>query len=343
MGVGASFLDESLDVEANYLSIDPTYDPFVLQLPQVAGISTPLWRSPDFNYYNNLYSLHDTQAYPHNREGIRAAVTWKFSPTGRVTVDYGNLNQKRTSMQDVRFSTGSIAPGTPNTPVLGYSPGFMDPVFGGYNAATFAPAGTNLLAVPLEDNRGKMEHWSVVAGYKYMLEPEENNRGILFSGGFRNLNWFRVSNMSTILGGAAGFAAENQNFVDVSFRGYRLAVDYDVTEDFTVGAGYTHVNIFGHLDPLGVYNGFAVASGLTRFTIIDITEQMPDLRFNWNIEENMSWGMDLRYIAMTDSVPATVFPTPGIPNINLTFGPQTGAHPFNWNGIQINSNFNFKF
>lgn len=343
LGVGASFFDESLDVEANWLSVDARYDPFIIQIPQVDGISTPLWRSPDFNYFNTMYSLHDTQVYPHNREGIRAAVTWRFGPTGRIGVDYGNLSQKQSSLQDVRFSANSLAPGTPNTNVLGYTPGFIEPVFGGYNALTFAPAGGNALAVPLEDNRGRMEHFGIVGGYKYLFDEENSNRGVLFSGGFRNYNWFRVSNMSTILGGAAGLAAENQNFVDVTNRGFRLAVDYDLTDNFTAGLGFTNVDIFGHLDPLGVYNGFAAASGNPRYTIIDITQRYPDLRFSWNVAENMTWGLDARYVWMEDNVDPRVFASPANPNLNIAFGPQNGTHPYSWNGFQIGSSFSFKF
>lgn len=343
VGVGASFLDESLDVEANYLSVDARYDPFIIQIPQVEGISTPLWRSPDFNYFNSMYSLHDTQVYPHNREGIRAALTWRFLPTGRISLDYGNLTQKQSSLQDVRFSAGSIAPGTPNVNVLGYSPGFIEPVFGGYHPLTFAPAGGNALATPREDNKGKMEHFGIVGGYKYLFDEENSNRGVLFSGGFRNYNWFRNSSMSTLLGGAAGLAAENQNLVDVTNRGYRLAVDYDVTDDFTAGVGFTNVDIFGHLDPLGVYNGFAAASGNSRYTIIDINQKYPDLRLVWNIEENMTWGLDARYVWMQDNVDPRVFASPTNPNFNIAFGPQFGTHPYSWSGFQIASSFSFKF
>lgn len=343
VGVGASFFDESLDVEANWVSTDARYDPFIIQIPQVDGISTPLWRSPDFNYINSLYSLHDTSAYPHNREGIRAAVTWRFLPTGRVTVDYSNLHQKSTSLQDVRFSANSLAPGTPNTPVLGYSPGFVEPVFGGYSPLTFAASGANLLATPLEDNRGKYQAFGVAGGYKYLFDEENSNRGILISGGARNFNWYRVSNMSTILGGAAGLAAENQNFVDVTNRGWRVAVDYDVTDNFTAGLGFTNVDIFGHLDPLGTYNGFAAASGNPRYTIIDITQRYPDLRLSWDVAENMTWGLDARYIWMVDNVDPRVFASPTNPNLNVAFGPQLGTHPFNWNGFQISSSFSFKF
>ncbi len=342
-GIGASFLERSLDVDLHYLSVDPTYDPFVLQLPTIDGIGTVLWRTPGFTYYDSLYSLHDTEIYTHNRQGWRGEVTWKFGPTGRVTANYGLLDQVETSMQDVRYSANSLAPGTPNTPVLGFSPGFMDPVFGGFAASTYAPAGGNALAVPLENPRGHVTNWGLAAGYKFLLEEGENNRGILISGGARSTHFTRNSNLQALLPGPGGTRGESQNNVDLFVDGWRAAVEYDVTETFRIHGGYTAVDIYGHFDPLGNLSAYAEATGLTRFDSLNMEQRYPDLGFDWDLAENLTWGMEGKYYQTKDRISSNLFPTPGIPNLNLNYGPEGNAHPFNWEGWQVHSYFNFKF
>jgi hypothetical protein len=344
-GAGATFAERSLDIDVHYLSVEPRFDPFVLQLPQVGGISTVLWRSPDFNYFNNLYSLHDTEMYPHNREGFRAKIEWRFLPTGRVGFEYGWLNQHTTSLQDVRFSAGSIAPGTPTTAVLGFRPGFMDPVFGGFAPETFAADATgNLLGTPLENPRGRVTNWGVVAGYKWIFNEEESNRGLLISGGVRLYNFFRNSNLASLVPGPAGLMGEEQNYVNIDNFGWRVALDYDVTETFVLRTGFTEVNIGGHLDPLGVYREM-VAAGVANpgAKIVDIQERWPELGFDWEIGENTTWGVMGKYWMMRDLVNPAFFPTPKVPAANLNFGPQAGSHPYNWNGLQIHTTFSVKF
>jgi hypothetical protein len=146
-------------LQAEYLSVDPRYDPFILQIPRVAGVLFNLYRFPDLNYSGDLYSLHDTRVYPQNRQGLRLKADWDFSDDGRLSLRYGRLDQKQTSLQDVRFSANSLGVG-PNSDVLGHSPGFMEPVFGAFAPQTFAPAGANLLAVPSGESAGPYgEFW----------------------------------------------------------------------------------------------------------------------------------------------------------------------------------------
>ncbi|MGE0490418.1 MAG: hypothetical protein AB7S38_14510 [Vulcanimicrobiota bacterium] len=346
LGASALLLNGDLDVDIHYLSVDPRYSPFLIQIPTIGGISTPLWHTPDFHYFNNLYSLHNTKALPHNREGFRAKATWKFRPTGRASIEYGNLTQKVSSLQDVRFSTNSIAPGTPNTPVLGFSPGWMEPLFGGYHPATFAASGGNAFAVPLEDNKGKVENLYFSAGHKWLFDEANNNRGFTLKGGFKWLDFERASNMQAIgrnLGfPGAGTQAENQNFVDLSFVGWHVEADYDFSEDFTGRIGFTNVDIYGHLDPLGVDNLFAEASGQTRFNNVDITETWPEIGFDWEIHDDVIWSADARYYSFKDHVPAYVFSNPTLPSLNINNGAQA-VHPFSWEGIQITSSVSVKF
>lgn len=341
-GGGAWFFDKQVEVDLHYLRVDPTFDPFIIQTPQVGGLANVMFHTPDFYYVNNLSPTHGVKEYPHNREGIRAKVMWKFRPTGRLTVEYGNLNQTRTSLQDVRFSSNSLAPGTPNTNVLGYSPGFIETLFSPYNVGTFQAANGNAFAVPLEDPRGSVENLYVSAGHKWLFDEENSNRGVLLSGGVKTVHFFRNSNMSALRPGPVGLAAENQNHVDLAFTGWHLGVDYDVTEDFTAKAGFTQVDIHGHFDPLGVNNGFAVAAGTARYSNIDITQRWPEIGFDWKIEDNVTWNLEGRYYTFTDNIPSRVFSNPSVPNLNINAGPVT-AHPFSWSGFQVNTQFLVKF
>lgn len=346
LGVGALLMDGDLDLQAHYLSVDPTFDPFVIEIPEVMGISTPLWRTPDFNFMNNQYSLHNTVELPHNREGFRLKGTWKFLPTGRITVEYSDLTQKVSSMQDVRYSAGSLGLATPNTDVLGYSPGFVDALFRGYHPATFAAAGGNAYAVPLENNKGKVQALYVTGGYKWLLDEANNNRGITLSGGVKTLAFDRSSNMAAI-GAANGFAglgiqAENQNRVDLGFTGWHVGVDYDVTEAFKVSGGFTHIDIKGHLDPFNVYGAYAQAAGTAKFDDIDITQTWPELGFSWDLGSDLTWSANGRLYSFKDHIPSYVFATPQVPGFNINNGPQT-AHPFSYDGVQITSQLSLKF
>ena len=342
VGGGAFFWNKAIEVDAHYLRVDPTYSPYIISTPPVGGLGNNLWHTPDFYFINSLSPTHDVKTLPHNREGIRAKVLWKFAPTGRVQVEYGNLTQNRTSLQDVRFSANSLGVGTPNTGVLGFSPGFIEPLFQGYSRFTFAAAGGNAFAVPLEDNRGSQENLYISAGHKWLLDEENNNRGVTLSGGVKSVRFFRDSNMTQILGGPNGAAAEDQNYVDLAFVGWHLGVDYDVTEDFTAKLGYTHVNIHGHLDPLGINTQYASTVGTGKFDNLNIAQTYPDFGFDWKIDDNVSWNFEGRYYKFKDQIPSYVFANPGLPALNINSGPVT-AHPFSWKGLQLNTQFLVKF
>jgi hypothetical protein len=342
LGAGAFFWDKRIEVDAHYLHVDPTFSPFIIQSPTVGGLGNVMFHTPDFYFINNLMPTHGVKEYPHNRQGIRAKGIWKFRPTGRFTLEYHNEDQVRSSMQDVRFGANSVGAGTPNSNVLGYSPGFIEPLFGSYHPATFFPVAGNSLGGVLEDNRGNVEKLFATAGYKWLLEEENNNRGVLLSGGVRTVHFTRDSNMSALVPGPVGLAAENQNKVDLAFTGWHVGVDYDVTEDFTAKLGYTQVDIHGHFDPLGVNNSFAVAAGTANYNNLDINLKYPDIGFDWKIDDNITWNLEGRYYDFTDNVPSYVFANPTIPNLNINAGPVT-AHPFSWSGFHLNTQFLFKF
>lgn len=154
--LGANLLDGDLDLSVQYVRTDPTYDPFILSYPFGVGVN----RLPDLNYFTGLYSLHDTSVYPHNRSGIRVNGQWRFNQRrGLLWAKAGFLDQVNTSLYDVRVLGGSVAGGTPTNNVLGFSPGFIDPVFSGF-ANPFVYGGnssnsfTQTLA-PLENPRDR--------------------------------------------------------------------------------------------------------------------------------------------------------------------------------------------
>lgn len=346
IGANLLLLDGDLELQGQYLSVDPRFSPFIIQVPTVGGVSTPLWHTPDFSYFQNLNPMHNTKELPHNREGYRLSGTWKFLPTGRLTVDYGQLTQKTSSMQDVRFSAGSLGTITPNTDVMGFSPGWIEPLFNGYHEATFAASGGNQFAVPLEDNKGKVREFAVSGGYKWLLDEENNNRGVTLKGGVRSRDFSRKSNMQAI-GAANGFAgagtqAENQNMIDLGFTGWHIEADYDVTTTFNVFGSFTKVDIKGHYDPFNVYGVYAESVGTANFNSLDITQTWPELGFNWEIDDGLTWSAAGRYFTFKDNIPAYVFSNPQVPALNINNGPQV-AHPFNWKGLQITSQLTLKF
>lgn len=341
-GASAQFFDRQVEVDARYLRVDATYDPFIIATPTVGGIANILYHYPDFSYYPNLSPSHNIKEYPHNRQGLRAKLRWSFTPTGKFGFEYSNLTQVRSSLQDVRFGANSLLPGTPNTDVLGYSPGFIEPFFGAYSPFTFAAAGGNRLAVPLEDRKGNVETLLFTAGHRWLFDEENSEQGVTVRGGVGRVHLSRDSNLSALLPGSPGIAGENQNFVDLTFTGWQLGVDYDVTEEFTAKASYTNIGIYGHYDPAGLNNAYAVATGVARFNNTDLRFNYPELGFNWQIQENVSWSCLGRFYSLSDRVPSHVFTNLAVPGLNIDSGPAT-IHPLSWRGTQFSTQFLVKF
>ncbi|CAN0461566.1 unnamed protein product, partial [Phaeothamnion confervicola] len=72
--VGVNLLDGDLDLSAQYIHVDSNYDPYVLTYSYGVGVN----RLPDLNYFQGMYSLHDTSVYPQNREGVRINAQFRF-------------------------------------------------------------------------------------------------------------------------------------------------------------------------------------------------------------------------------------------------------------------------
>lgn len=350
VAAGAAFLEQSLALDLEYLSVDPNFDPFVLQVPS-QGILFNAYRFGEapFNMRGDLYSLHDTAVYPHNREGFRGKLQWNFAPEGTIGLRVGRLNQKEASLQDVRFSTSSLAPGTPNSPVLGFSPGFVEPVFGGLSPFTFAPVGGNTLAGVLEAPRGRVDSWSLDGKYRWTVaesSPEAEDfwsRGLTLTAGFHTTEFRRRSNLRALLPGPNGVAGESVNNVDLEYTSWGASLEYDLTPTFAVNAGYSEFILKGHYDPYGVYSAFAVASNDTDFDSFNLRQSQPTVGFNYAVSEAVDWDLAAIFLRTDDRVSSAVFSTPVIPGTNTFFSPQRGIHPFSYEGIMVNSSFTFNF
>jgi hypothetical protein len=335
---------ETLELDLEYLAVDPTYDPFLFQIPPAGGILFNGLRLGEsfLSQRGNLYSLHDTEIYPHNREGFRGRIKWDYSDYGAILLKFGFLDQRQPSLQDVRFSAGSLAAATPNTPVLGFSPGFMDPVFGGFSPFTFVSDGANTLAVPLEAPRGESDFYSLTAQHNFPLNESES-RNLSITANFNRTDFVRSSNLAKLLGGANGLRGQNVNRVDLAYTGWEVGIDYDLTETFTLRGGYGQYSISGHYDPFGIASEFAVAAGTSDFDNLDAVQQQPFLGFDYNISDSITWDLMGTLLSTEDRVSPAVFVTPTVAGSNLVFTPQRSAHPFSYDGIMINSSFTLNF
>jgi S-layer family protein len=350
VGVGASFFEEAVAVDLEYLSVEPTYDPFILQIPSGAILNNAYRFGQDpFTQRGNLYSLHDTTVFPHNRDGFRGKVKWDFADEGSIGLRVGFLEQNKASLQDVRFSANSVGFNTPNSDVLGFSPGFTDPVFGGFSPFTFAPAGGNAFGAVLEAPKGSVDNFGVDAKYRWVVDesgPEDEDywdRGIALTAAFNTTNFKRDSNLRTLVAGPNGIAGENVNNVDLSYTAWGLNLEYDVTPEFAVNAGYSEFILKGHYDPYGVYSPYAIANNTTNFDTFNLTQSQPTVGFDYAISESINWDLATVFLSTKDRVSSNVFSTPVIPGTNQVFTAQRSIHPFSYEGIMVNSKFTINF
>jgi len=338
--VGANLLDGDLDLSAQYLRVDPNYDPFVLTYPFGIGVN----RLPDMNYYQGMYSLHDTSVYPQNRQGVRLNAQWRFDERkGLLWAKAGFLNQTTTSLYDVRVLGGAIGPSNPSTgplsgaggpnSIIGYSPGFMDPVFAGYAHPNIYGKGsansfTETLQ-PLEDPNGRANNFGFGASYKF------DDPRIKVDLGYTRNEFTRNSSLAPGVGGS-------QNQVNLNIGSVHGQLNWEANDQWTVHVGADYTTIDGHFDPAGLYNQFAIAAGSTTFNNLDSRQISPFIGFAYDISANTQWNADLRYYTTSSFT--------GVPTFNSNPGGSglqsyNGAtqNPFDWNGWQVSTQFKVKF
>jgi len=340
----------NFDLSAEYVSTDPTYDPFIDQYPAVDGVQNDYWRTRSFSYFPNAYPLHDTDAFPQNRNGYRVHVKFlaKDDKGEKHEVFHGwyyNLNQVQTSLPDQRFTIGSLGGGIPNANVFGFSPGFVEPVFGPESPFGFTANGTgNGFATPNDDNRGNQVDYGAHIRYRFGNTPWAI--GI----GYKNLTFTRGSNFSSAagaaLGGVTGVAnsnTANMDFLNLKSEGGIAQAQYTFSDRFVLKFGIAYTHISGHDDPSGVYNNFAFDTGNNSFNNIDTTQNYPFIGFDYDISKNTRWNFNVKFFNTTDNLnqgsfisgPGTVIGGPLPSNIQ--------RNPFSWNGVQVTSQVKVSF
>lgn len=324
VGVGASLLDGDLDLAAEYLSVDATYDPFILAYP--AG-TLGVQRLPNIHYFTGLYSLHDTEKYPHNREGFRLKGTWKFNERrGAVWGKLGFLDQKNTSLYNVRVTPNALGAATPTNAILGHAPGFIDPVFAGfahpsvYGAGSASSFTANL--APLENPSGEHNNYAFGVTYKF------DDPRIKVDLGFERNEYERNSGLAPGFGGS-------QNHVDLDISNIHGELGWEASDKWTLRGGADYVTIQGHYDPAGVYNAYAVQTGSNSFDTVDTEQFIPFLGFDYDVSENTTWNMDLRYYDTSSNI-----------NYGTTLTSDAVGftqNPFDFSGLQVTTQFKLKF
>lgn len=106
--IGVEYKPTQWNINAEYVSVSPTYDPFLAQFPAAQNMPVFL---PYSTYYSNYYQLHDDQKYPNNRNGYDANINYTFK-NGRTiaSASYGYQQQKMASTPTNISGIGFIEP-----------------------------------------------------------------------------------------------------------------------------------------------------------------------------------------------------------------------------------------
>lgn len=322
--LGAEIKPWNLALSAEYLSIDPNYMP-AAWFGNVAGL-----RSVKNFMYIGAGHLQDNLKYPINREGFRAKATWKFHQgSGQLFANLARLEQTETSLYDVRIPGNAYGVGTPTNDVLGFAPGFADPIFYGYaTPLQYGARSANsfdLSLNPLEDQRGRENLYALGGSYRW------SELGLKLTGGFQRVDFRRDSVLSAAQGGS-------QNLVDLTIDAWNGEAVYDISSRWSLNAGIDYIRASGHYDPAGLYNSYALASGSTNFHNLDSAQFIPHLGLDWAVSDKSSWSILARRYLTKDHVESSV--TPGVPALGQIGSTQ---NPFSWSGWQVSSEFKLSF
>jgi hypothetical protein len=329
-GIGLTFLNDALDLDIGYKSIDAYYDPFTLSYP--VGVNA-LWSIPTFSYYPNMYQLHDSDIYTNNREGWTFKLTYRFKDDkGKIWVSYDALQQKDSSQYNVIYPmTDSVAPGVPNNMVFGYEPGFIDTIFTPYDVNTYSYYSPG---VSVDDNKGKANRFDVGLDLNF-----KNNFSLDAS--YYNQTYKRDTNLE--IGQIVSVGNEVWNtgvsastdYIDLKFNGFHIGLGYAFNERLKGNLGFDYTSIKGHYDPSGVYSNYAWNTGSHDFTNIDVNQTSPSIGFDYKLSKNTEWGMNFKYYNTKDNVDGLLDPAPSVGD--------TVANPFSWKGTQLTTEFKVKF
>ncbi len=97
-----------LQLDLNYQSVDPDYDPFISQYCVDPMIPVFL---PYGSFYSGYYQMHDYINLPNNRQGFKFSGTYKFNEDHtHVGLTYANLRQVKATTPEQVQTVGNIEP-----------------------------------------------------------------------------------------------------------------------------------------------------------------------------------------------------------------------------------------
>ena len=76
-------------------------------------------------------------------------------------------------------------------------------------------------------------------------------------------------------GARRSIAGESQNNVDLTYQGWSIGADWDVTRKWTLNASYGQYRLNGHYDPYGIHANYAIATNNTSFDTFDLVQSQP--------------------------------------------------------------------
>ncbi len=335
-GLGITLANDTLDLDVEYKSVDPTYDPFILRYP--VGVNS-LWRLPSFSYFPNMYQLHDSDIYTNNRQGWTFKAAYRFKDEkGKLWAAYEMLDQKETSLYRSDYYTDNF--GIPSLST-GIEPGFIEPFFRPFAIESYANSASSVAGPDFEhrgqlldsNEKGKTRKFSIGLDYKF-----QNDLGL--DANYYHQTFERDTALSVgqtfIYNGFVTntWAAASQNYVNLKLNGLHLGLAYPFNEKFAGKLGFDYTTIKGHFDPAGVYNGFAMSTGSHSFDNIDVRQTVPSIGFDYRLSKNAEWGLDFKYFNTKDEV-RLLNPTPVVGEV--------APNPFSWKGTQVSTQFKVKF
>jgi hypothetical protein len=324
LDIGLDLAAPNLALGLEYLSVDPSYGAASWSGNVIGGRAIK-----PFNF-TGTFHLQDNVKYPHNREGFRARGTWRSDDkAASLWASAALLSQTKTSLYDVRVTAGALGPAIPTNDVIGFAPGFVDPVFygfahpgiyGGRSANSF-----DATLAPLENPRGSERAYELGASYRWPVS------GWKVSGSWGRTDLQRGTALPAALGGS-------QHKVDIVTDAFFLEAGCDVSKTVSVNAGVDYVRASGHYDPAGLYNQYALRTGQTGFTNLDSTQWVSHLGVDWQLSEKTSFNLTTRRYDTDDHVSPVI--QPGVTELG-----QVGstAHPFSWSGWQVSSEMKVAF
>lgn len=307
LGLAGSLMKGALDLGLSYLSVDPYYDPMILQYPygtngaadlNTNGVMTNfgnmyLYRFGDFNYFADLYQLHDSEKLPNNRTGIRFKADYKFNgEDGKVGFKFASLTQQKVSSYDVKY-TGAI---TGNN-YAGFSPGWIDPLF---TAVAALPGTAGAGWLPSEENKGSVTNFGLSVGYKF-------KGGLMADLMYDGYTIKRKTGLDPNAS-AALCAAVYNNYIDVKSSKGKLGLAYPLNDKFLLKGGLEFGGQKGHHAALARNYGlgYAYLGNVTpvyaQSNNFDYIQSTPYLGFDYKLSKSATWGLNLRFVSVQDKI-----------------------------------------